>query len=295
MLGDRVRAVELSSNDSWMRDCGPTFLINKHRDVRGIDWRFNAWGGLAGGLYFPWDLDDAVASKVLEIERADRYEAPLVLEGGSIHVDGAGTAFTTEECLLNPNRNGHLTQAQIESALQDYLGVRKIIWLGQGVYRDETSGHIDNLMCPVRPGIVALAWCDDADDPQHAISRDAFERLSRATDARGKSIEIVKVPMPSPVLITEYQSAGVDHVHGTLPRRAGDRLAASYVNYYTCNRGIIMPLFDDPRDVEAAAILQQLYPDREVVGVPAREILLGGGNIHCITQQQPAGRAHEHR
>jgi agmatine deiminase len=203
-------------------------------------------------------------------------------------VDGAGTLFTTEECLLNPNRNPGLTRTQIEQALQSYLNVRKIVWLGRGVYRDETSGHVDNLVAPVKPGVVALAWTDDPQDPQYEISKDAFERLSRATDARDKPLEIVKLHIPAPVLISAEESAGVDQIHGTLPRRAGDRMAASYVNYYVCNGGVVMPAFGDPRDHEALATLRRLYPNREVVPIPAREILLGGGNIHCITQQQPA-------
>jgi agmatine deiminase len=288
LLPAQIRVLEMSSNDAWMRDCGPTFVIDDGGTVRGVNWQFNAWGGLEGGLYFPWDLDDTVAVKTLEIERADRYDAPLVLEGGSIHVDGAGTLFTTEECLLNPNRNPGLTKHQIENALAAYLGIRKVVWLGQGVYKDETSGHVDNLVCPVHPGLVALAWTDDPLDPQHRISVDAFERLSKATDARGMALEIVKLHIPDPVVITEAESAGVDSVHGTLPRRAGDRMAASYVNYYVCNGGVIVPAFGDPRDTEALATLNRLYGSREIVPVPACGILLGVSNIHCITQQQPA-------
>jgi agmatine deiminase len=288
MLPAEVRVVELSSNDSWMRDCGPTFVVNDRGDVRGVNWKFNAWGGLDDGLYFPWDLDDAVPLKTLEIERLDRYDAPLVLEGGSIHVDGEGTLFTTEECLLNPNRNPHLSKSQIEGLLGDYLGVRKVIWLGRGVCNDETDGHIDNLVAPIKPGVVALAWTDDPNDPQHAISKDAFDHLSRATDARGRALEIVRFHVPDPVLITEEQSLGVDRVNGTLPRNAGDRLAASYVNFYMCNGGVIVPLFDDSHDSQALETLQRLLPERQVVGISAREILLGGGNIHCITQQQPS-------
>lgn len=291
MLPATVRVLEISSNDAWMRDCGPTFVVDGGCTVRGIDWRFNAWGGLQDGLYFPWDLDDCVPMKVLETERLDRYDAPLVLEGGSIHVDGEGTAFTTEECLLSPSRNPQLTAAQIEEALGEYLGVRKVIWLGQGLLNDETNGHVDNLIAPVRPGVVALAWTEDTQDAQCAISRDALKRLTRATDARGRQLEVVKVPLPAPVLISAAESAGVDVVPGTLPRRPGDRLAASYINYYTCNRGIVFPKFGDPCDAQAEHTLQKLYPDRRVVGIAAREILLGGGNIHCITQQQPAGRS----
>ena len=289
MLPCHVRVVEISYNDSWMRDCGPTFVVNGQGVVRGIDWNFNAWGGLDGGLYFPWDQDDLVAQKVLEIERIERYKADLVMEGGSIHVDGQGTCLTTKECLLNPSRNPQLTQRQIEGNLSEYLNVEKIIWLSHGVYLDETSGHVDNLCCFIRPGVVALTWTDDKSDPQYEISRDADARLCAATDAHGRKFEIHKIHQPGPIYITRKESEGVDVVEGTLPRRAGDRLAGSYINFYIANGGVIMPTFDDPHDRAAIETLQQLFPDHRVVGVPAREILLGGGNIHCITQQQPRG------
>lgn len=287
-LPPEVRVVEISNNDAWMRDCGATLVSNDQGEVRGINWRFNAWGGLEGGLYFPWDLDDLVPLKMLEIDRLDRYDAPLVLEGGSIHVDGEGTLFTTEECLLNANRNPDLSRGEIEQLLAEYLGIRKVIWLGCGFVNDETDGHVDNLVAPIRPGVVALAWTDDTSDPQHAISKDAFERLSKTPDARGRTLEVVRIPIPAPVLIRDFESRGVDRVNGTLPRNAGDRMAASYVNSYICNGGVIVPTFDDPLDADALDILQRLMPERRVVGVPAREILLGGGNIHCITQQQPS-------
>ncbi len=287
VLDPRIRVVEMSTNDSWMRDIGPTFVIDDHGNRRGVDWRFNAWGGLEGGLYFPWDADDAVARKVLEIERADRYRAPIVLEGGSIHVDGEGTVLTTEECLLNHNRNPQCSREEIERTLCAYLGAERVIWLGPGVYNDETDGHVDNLACFIRPGVVALTWTDDEDDPQHAISLDALRRLEAATDARGRSLEVIKLPAPTPAAITEEESRGVDAVQGTLPRMPGDRLAASYVNYYLGNTRLVFPLLDEHRDEQAAAILRDCFPDREIVGVPAREILLGGGNIHCITQQVP--------
>jgi len=289
MLPEAVRVVELSHDDAWMRDCGPTFVINGQGQVRGIDWEFNAWGGLDGGLYFPWDQDNLVARKVLEIERVERYKADLIMEGGSFHVDGQGTALVTEECLLNPNRNPHLIREQIEERLKEYLNVVKIIWLGQGVYNDETSGHVDNLCCFIRPGVVALTWTDDPSVPQYTISLDALERLSHAADAHGRKFEIHKLHQPGPIYITREESEGVDVVEGTLPRRTGDRLAGSYINFYIANGGVIMPIFDDPHDRAAIETLQTLFPNRRVVGVPAREILLGGGNIHCITQQQPRG------
>lgn len=287
MLPPHIRVVEISNNDSWMRDCGPTFVVNGKGAIRLVDWKFNAWGGLHSGLYFPWDLDDMVPQKVAEIEAIDRYAAPFVLEGGSIHVDGEGTLLTTEECLLNENRNPHLSQSDIEELLRQYLSVEKIIWLGNGVFNDETNGHVDNLACFLRPGLIALTWTDDHNDPQYPISQDALDRLRHAVDAKGRSFEIVKIHQPAPIHITAEEAEGVDLVEGTLPRQAGDRMAASYVNFYFCNGGAVVPTFDDPRDQQALDTLQKYLPDRRVVGVPAREILLGGGNIHCITQQQP--------
>lgn len=290
VLSPAIRVVEIATDDAWMRDVGPTFLVDEHGGRRGVDWRFNAWGGLRGGLYFPWDRDDRVAAKVLEIERAERYRAPLVLEGGSIHVDGEGTVIATEQCLLNANRNPELSREQIERALFEHLGASSMIWLDRGVCDDETDGHVDNLACFARPGVVLLTWTDDASDPQHAISRDALQRLEAASDARGRSLEIVRLPSPGPLTITAEEARGVDAVAGTLPRRAGDRLAASYVNSYIASSRVVFPLLDERYDDDAVAILGDVFRERDVVGVPAREILLGGGNVHCITQQVPAAR-----
>ena len=288
MLPPQVRVVEIASDDAWLRDTGPTFVVDGNGGRRGVDWRFNAWGGFKDGLYFPWDRDQRVARKLLEIEGADRYAAPLILEGGSIHVDGEGTVLSTEECLLNPNRNPELSREQIEAALHDYLGTEKVVWLGRGVHADETDGHVDNLACFARPGVVLLTWCEDPSDPQHEVSRDARERLEAATDARGRRFEVVLLPAPGPLEMSAEEAAGVDVIAGTKPRQAGDRLAGSYVNFYLGNGRVVHPLLDQRTDEEAAAILRGCFPEREVVGVPAREILLGGGNIHCITQQVPA-------
>jgi agmatine deiminase len=284
-----VRVVELSTDDAWARDTGPTCVVDAEGRVRGVDWMFNAWGGLDGGLYFPWDQDDLVARKLLEVEGLDRYRAPFVLEGGAIHVDGEGTLITTEECLLNPNRNPGLSREDIERNLRDYLGVERVIWLGRGVFNDETDGHVDNLCCFVRPGEVALTWCDDPADPQYGISRDALARLRAARDARGRRLLVHKIPQPGPLFMTAQEAAGVDRREGSRPRQAGDRMAGSYVNFYIANRRVVVPLLDPATDARALRILRRLFPGREVVGVPAREILLGGGNIHCITQQIPRG------
>ena len=288
LLPPGVRLVEVSTDDAWMRDIGPTFVVAAGSRRRGVDWRFNAWGGTEGGLYSPWDRDDRAAAKVLETESDDRYRAPIVLEGGAIHVDGEGTVLTTEECLLNPNRNPELTREQIERVLLDHLGAEKVVWLGAGVFEDETDGHVDNLACFARPGLVLLTWTDDEGNPQHPISLDARDRLEAATDARGRPLEVVLLPSPGPLEISAEEAAGVEHAAGTVPRLAGDRLAASYVNFYLGNSRVVYPLLDPRHDDEAAAILRRTFPEREVVGVPAREILLGGGNIHCITQQVPA-------
>jgi agmatine deiminase len=284
VLPTEVRVVEVSADDAWVRDHGPSFVVDGKGGRRGVDWRFNAWGG----IYESWDRDERVAAKVLEVEGADRYRAPIVLEGGSIHVDGEGTVLSTEECLLNPNRNPELSKEQIERVLLDYLGAEKVVWLGAGVFEDETDGHVDNLACFARPGTVLLTWTDDENDPQQAISRDARERLEAATDAQGRSLEVVLLPSPGPLQLSAEEAAGIDAREGTQARLAGERLAGSYVNFYLGNSRIVMPLLDPRHDEEAAAILQRVFPEREVVGVPAREILLGGGNIHCITQQVPA-------
>ena len=289
LLPEAVRVVEMAHDDSWMRDVGPTCVVNSSGTVRGVDWRFNAWGGLEGGLYFPWDQDDLVAAKVLEIERLERYRAPLVNEGGAIHVDGQGTALVTEECLLNRNRNPSLDRAAIEQRLREYLGLTCVIWLGRGVFNDETGGHVDNLACFARPGQVCLTWTERRRDPQYSISHDAWERLRDARDARGRRLTVTRLPMPGPLSLRKREAAGIVARAGTRTRRAGERLAASYVNFYIANGAIIMPLLDARTDRAAARQLKRLFVGRRVVGVPAREVLLGGGNIHCITQQIPSG------
>jgi len=288
MLPPQVRVVEISSNDSWMRDMGPTFVVNDQGERAGVDWIFNAWGGLNGGLYFPWDKDDRVARKVCEISGDRRFRAPIVLEGGAIHVDGEGTLLTTEECLLNENRNPHLVREEIEAYLAEYLNVSKVIWLPRGTFNDETNGHVDNIACYVKPGVVALHWCDNPEDPQYQIAREAYEVLSNATDAQGRKLEVVKLPHPGPLFISAEEAGGIDLATDSHPRTEGERMAGSYINFYIGNSVVVFPLLDPAKDREAQQILQDLFPEREIIGVDAREILLGGGNIHCITQQMPA-------
>lgn len=298
-LPENIRVIEMSMNDSWFRDTGPTIVVNKSsassvaqaRKVAGIDWNFNSWGGVDDGCYRDWSLDLQVARKILSTERLPRFPHSMVLEGGSIHVDGEGTCLTTEECLLNKNRNPHLTKGQIENELKAYLGVMKIIWLPCGLFGDDdTNGHIDNMCCFSKPGVVLLSWTDDKTDPQYERSVEALTILSDATDARGRKLQIIKLHVPGPLYMTEEEAAGLNQDGEAKPRLAGTRLAASYVNFYIANGGIITPQFGDKKwDGEAVRVLSQAFPKYEVVGIErAREIVLGGGNIHCITQQQPA-------
>jgi agmatine deiminase len=294
-LDDRVRVIEISSNDAWMRDVGPTFVVNAAGRRRAVDWQFNAWGGLNGGLYFPWDQDALVAQKVAAVEGVDRYQAPLIMEGGAIHADGQGTLLVTEQCLLNPNRNPQLSKAAIEALLKAYTGAITIIWLGDGVINDETDGHVDNLACFARPGEVCLTFPASTRDAQWRVSNDALQRLQAARDAQGRRLKVHKLPSPGPLRVTAAEAAGVQQREGAKPRQAGERLAGSYANFYIANGGVVVPLLDPRTDAAALSKLRRVFPERKVVGVPGREILLGGGNIHCITQQVPAVKARRSR
>ncbi|MEE4166521.1 MAG: agmatine deiminase [Desulfocapsaceae bacterium] len=289
LLPTHVCIVEIEADDAWMRDVGPTFVTNNSGEVRGIDWRFNAWGGNDGGLYQPWDSDEQVAGTVLRLEKKLRYQADIVMEGGAFHSDGEGTVITTEECLLNRNRNPALSKKQIEDHLKNYVAAEKIIWLPQGVYMDETDGHVDNLCCFIKPGEVLLLWTDDTADPQYNRSLAAYQLLSAATDAKGRPLIVHRVHQPGPLYMSESESAGIETAAGSIARNTGRRLAASYVNFYIANGGIVMPLFNDPRDEAALRTIEKLFPEHQVIALQSREILLGGGNIHCITQQQPQG------
>lgn len=289
MLSAHIRVVQMSNDDAWMRDVGPTFVKNDAGEIRGVDWRFNAWGGLVDGLYFPWDKDDQVARKVCEIENIDYYSLEsFILEGGSIHSDGDGTAIVTEACLLDDSRNPDLSKSEIEQYLKDYMGVEKVLWLPNGIYLDETNEHVDNIVHYCAPGVLVLGWTDDKSDPQYPLSKAAWDYLSNETDAKGRPLTVHKIHIPDEVLITKEESEGVDAVDGTLPRVEGDRQAASYANFYIANKAVILPLFGDKKhDEMAKETLQKIFPDRKIIGIYAREIILGGGNIHCITQQQP--------
>ncbi|MEE0955060.1 MAG: agmatine deiminase [Eubacterium sp.] len=282
----RITVSPMPHDDAWIRDTGPTFLVNDKGNLRAADWKFNAYGGHYDGLYDPWDLDDALAGNICSRIGIDRYRADFVLEGGSIHTDGQGTILTTEMCLLSQGRNPSMSKEDIEDALKKYLGGEKVIWIPDGIDPDETNGHVDDVCCFTAPGEVACIYTDDTEDPSYEAAQKAFDMLSHATDAKGRKIKVHPICMPKePVRIGSgfyYEPS-----EGCIPRKAGDYCAASYINFLIVNGGIIVPQYGDENDARALNELQALFPDRRAVGVPTREVVYGGGNIHCITQQQP--------
>eukprot|EP00906_Rhabdomonas_costata_P027349 RCo038851 len=290
-LPSSIEVVEIAHDDSWMRDMGPSMVVGPvgESSVRAVHWEFNGWGG---NCYPFWENDRTVGMKVMEYSGLEGYKPVnrFVLEGGSIHVDGEGTVLTSEECLLNPNRNPHLDKAGIESHLKDYLNAEKVVWIPNGLIGDsDTNGHIDNIACFIRPTEIALAWTDDPKSPQYHVVREAMEALTKARDARGRAFTVHKLPLPlTPIVPTKEELGGT--AEGCRTWAEGTQLAGSYINFYIANGGAVVPQFGDPvSDKTAVETLQKLFPERKVVGVPTRDVLLGGGNIHCITQQQPLG------
>lgn len=268
---ERVSFLPIEHNDAWLRDNGPTFLLNEQGELAGVNWIFNAWGG----KYSPWDLDDAVAPQILDAFGIKRFDAPLVLEGGSIHTDGEGTLLTTEECLLHPNRNPRLSREEIEALVQNHLDVQEIIWLKRGLSGDETDGHVDNVACFAAPGKVILQVCDDPADENYEITRENRATLAKAVDAKGRKLEVIEIPQPPKTF------------------HEGQRLTLSYLNFYFVNGGIILPVFGgaaEETDRKAADILAAAFPDRRIRTVDGMAIIREGGNVHCTTQQMPAGR-----
>ncbi|WP_100489088.1 agmatine deiminase family protein [Sporolactobacillus pectinivorans] len=264
-----ITVLPIPHDDSWIRDNGPTFLIDSKGSRSGINWRFNAWGE----KYRPWDLDDRVAAAVLEHFHVRQFDSPLVLEGGSIHVDGAGTLLTTEQCLLNPNRNPQLDRERIENELKKFLNIQKVIWLKNGLSGDETDGHVDNIACFAAPGKVLIQVCDDPCDDNCAITRENLGILEQETDAAGRKIEVIPIPQPPE---RKFQDS---------------RLTLSYLNFYLCNDGVILPVFGreaEKTDHEAEKILSRAFPDRRIKTIDGMAIIKEGGNIHCSTQQMPA-------
>ena len=299
---------DAETDDAWARDVGPTFLVNDKSELRAVNWEFNAWGGAYNGLYASWDKDnafamnfissvagdnsDSAAAEAFGKKKCDIYDAaPFVLEGGSIHTDGEGTVIVTESCLLSKGRNPSMTKSEIEDKLKEYLGAEKVIWLPYGIYNDETDEHVDNVCAFAGPAELLLAWTDNEDDPQYEMSLADLKLLEAETDAKGRKFTVHKLPIPDNCIsIREEDLEGYEFEDGEDTREVGERLAASYVNFYISNGAVIMPAFggsNSESDKRAANILKEIFTDREIIMVDALDILLGGGNIHCITQQIP--------
>lgn len=295
MVGDHAVYLEIPSNDAWARDTGPTVLVHENGRALSLDWAFNAWGGAYDGLYQDYEDDDRLASRFSQAIGLPIYDAhPFVLEGGAIHSDGEGTILVTESCLLSPGRNPHLSKAEIEEYLLKSLGAEKVVWLPYGIYQDETNEHVDNVAAFVGPAEIVLAWTEDETDPQYAMSKANLDFLETEFDAKGRPFTVHKLLIPSqPILVTEADLPGYVYEEGEEERSAGERLAASYVNFYISNGAVLVPQFGDRHDKLAIECLAPLFPTRNIVGIPARDILLGGGNIHCITQQIPVYREEE--
>ena len=265
LCGPNIKVIEAGIDDGWFRDSGPSFVINKTGDVAGVNWVFNGWGNR-----YPHELDNKVAGELLDQLSLKRYDSPLVLEGGGIHVDGEGTVLLTESCQLNKNRNPNLNKNEIENYLKEYLNVEKIIWLCGDRNQTATDGHVDAIASFIEPGRVLLATSDDLTHPDYETFRKNNEILKNEKDAQGRTIEIVEIKEPYEIMDNGTQVKGI------------------YVNFYMANGGIVLPTFDFPKyDQVALDIFTREFPDREIVQIPTRILLYGGGNIHCITQQQP--------
>lgn len=270
-IGEYAVLLPIPHNDAWCRDNGPTFVYGEEGVLTGLNWKFNAWGE----KYKPYDLDDEVAGKITEYYKVPSENVELVLEGGSIHTDGEGTLLTTEECLLNRNRNPRLTREEIEKLIKPRLGIQKIIWLKKGLFGDETDGHVDNAACFAGPGKVILQVCENREDPNYLINKENLEILERENDAKGRKLRIIKLPQPP---VRYYKD---------------ERLTLSYINFYFVNGGIILPVFGGDAldtDREAERILKETFPDRRIRTVDGMALIKEGGNVHCITQQMPVRR-----
>jgi len=262
---------QIPTVDSWIRDYGPNFLIDNRGNRAFNDWIFNAWGN----KYETLKHDDRVPLFLEPILQIRRFEPRIVLEGGAIDVNGAGCVLTTEQCLLNPNRNPHLTQAEIEEYLKSYLGVTKVLWLGEGIVGDDTDGHIDDIARFVAPNAIVCAVEDDPQDANYELLQDNLTRLKSMTDANGRPFEIVTLPMPAAVGGTSTDTRNLD------------RLPASYANFYIANKVVLAPVFGSANDARAVETLQRVFKDRRVVPINCEPLVWGMGTIHCVTQQQP--------
>lgn len=293
MLPPEVRVVEMAINDSWCRDSAPSFVVNDETgEVRGVDWQYNAYGGLEDGHYFPWDKTAQVAGKIAEYEWMDAYQAPLTVEGGAIHTDGSGTLLTTEAVLCNDNRNPGKSRDEVTELLREYCGVKKVIWLPRGLPADVTGGHIDDLACWVAPGEILLQWTDDPEHENYEVVHEAWDILSGETDAKGRNLVVHKMIQPlNPIVLREEEVENYDLADYELDIEDGFEQCGSYINFVLGNGVVIVPSYEDPNDDAACDTLRELFPGREIVKLKdAREIAIGGGIIHCITHEQPAGR-----
>lgn len=277
----KVVLLGIPTDDCWARDTAPTFVTDG-REARGVDWAFNAWGGDFNGLYRDYANDDAFAAAFCKAGNIACYSArPFVLEGGSIHSNGKGTVITTEECLLSKGRNPQMSKAEIEEKLKEYLGAERVLWLPYGVVCDETDGHVDNICAFTSENEVVLGWSEEGEQGERCRADLAVLESAGLT--------VHKLPFPAePVCFTEDEVEGLEPEEGEDMREAGERLAASYVNFYVCNSAVLVPQFGDRNDGVALGILGKLFCGRKIVPVPARQLILGGGNIHCLTQQIPA-------
>ncbi|MFN0123906.1 MAG: agmatine/peptidylarginine deiminase [Blastocatellia bacterium] len=258
------------TNDAWCRDHGPIYIMREtaegQRERAIIDWGYNAWGN----KYPPYDLDDVVPTRIARESGETLFTPGIVMEGGSIDVNGRGTLLTTESCLLNPNRNPHLTKEQIKQYLRDYLGVTNILWLGDGIVGDDTDGHVDDLTRFVNPHTVITAIEEDPADENYKALRDNHERLKSMKDQNGNSLRVLTMPMPGPVMYEDQ------------------RLPASYANFYIANNVVLMPSYRHKNDIKAMEALQKAFKSRRVISIDCTEMVWGLGAIHCVTQQQPA-------
>jgi agmatine deiminase len=269
---ENIHFHQITTVDSWIRDYGPNFLLKDKGELAYNDWVFNAWGN----KYEALTRDNSIPARLESILNISRFEPAIVMEGGSIEVNGAGVLMTTEQCLLNPNRNPLLDRAGIEQYLKDYVGVQKVLWLGEGIVGDDTDGHIDDIARFVSPTTIVCAMEEDPLDANYALLQDNLQRLRQMTDAHSKPFEIVTLPMPG--IVGGATDCGL---------RDRERLPASYANFYIANGVVLVPIFGHANDARALRILQGLFSDRRVVEINCEPLVWGMGTIHCVTQQQP--------
>lgn len=280
---NNIKFHRIDYDDAWVRDTGPVFVKNSNV-TKGICWGFNAWGGESEGLYSDWSKDQLVAPRICYIEGIKCIKNDMILEGGSILSDGNGTLYTTESCLLNKNRNPHLNKESIERKLKDVLKIKKIIWLKEGLRYDETDGHIDNILMLVNRNHLLLSWTDNKYDPQYNVLHEVYEQLRNEENAMEEKLQITKITIPPLQRITRKESLGVKSIVGTYPRREGDPLICTYVNSYLDKTLVVIPKFGiEAYDNEAYMKIKSIFSDRMVIQQNAREIILGGGGIHCVT------------